>query len=56
MNGRINDTLTAGRQPTVCRSMMLACTGGKMDPPRIAIIRPAAPNFASSPSPFKAIP
>ena len=55
MNGRINETLTAGNHAICSKSMMLACSGGRTEPPRIAIIRPAAPNFASSPIPFKAM-
>ena len=30
--------------------------GGSTEPPKIAIIRPAAPNFASSPNPVSAMP
>jgi hypothetical protein len=56
MKGRMNETLTAGNQAICFRSMILACSGGRTEPPKIAIIRPAAPNLASSPMPFKAIP
>ena len=55
MKGRMNETLTAGNQAICFRSMILACSGGRTEPPKIAIIRPAAPNLASSPMPFKAI-
>lgn len=51
-----NDTLTAGMPNNVLQSIMEACNGGNIEPPNIAIIRPAAPNFASSPIPFRAIP
>ena len=37
-------------------SMTNPWIGGTMAPPRIAITRPAAPNFASSPSPRSATP
>ena len=56
MKGRTNDRLTAGMPHNTCWSMMDACSGGKMEPPKMAIIKPAAPNFASSPKPFKAMP
>ena len=56
MNGKMNETLTAGIEPISFISMILACNGGSTEPPRIAIIRPAAPNLASSPIPFRAIP
>ena len=48
-----NDT---GMPNNVLQSIMEACNGGNIEPPNIAIIRPAAPNFASSPIPFRAIP
>ena len=56
MNGKINERFTAGIFQRVCISIMLACNGGSTEPPRIAIIKPAAPNLASSPKPVKAIP
>ena len=55
-----NEARTAGivRAPrlTVFRSMMAPCSGGITDPPRIAMMSPAAPSFASSPTPLSAIP
>lgn len=56
INGRINDALTAGSQPTVPRSIMEPCNGGIKAPPTIAITNPAAPRVESSPKPFSAIP
>ena len=56
MNGRMNDTLVDGIPNTVCMSMMDACKGGRILPPKIAMIKPAAPNLASSPRPVRAIP
>lgn len=56
MNGKMNDTLTAGMEAISFMSIILACKGGSMEPPKMAIIRPAAPNLASSPIPFNAIP
>ena len=56
MNGKMNDTLTAGMEAISFMSIILACKGGSMEPPKMAIIRPAAPNLASSPIPFSAIP
>ena len=57
MNGSINEAFTAGNElPIVPKSMIEACNGGNIDPPRMAMISPAAPNLASSPIPFNAIP
>lgn len=43
-------------KPMKPASMMAAWTGGMTDPPRIAMIRPAAPILASSPTSSRAIP
>ena len=56
INGSTNDTFTAGRPAISPLSIIIACRGGSTEPPSIAIIRPAAPNFASSPNPLRAIP
>lgn len=52
----MNEMFTAGKLAISFKSIMLACNGGSIEPPKMAMIRPAAPNLASSPKPFKAIP
>ena len=56
IRGNIKEILTAGKFPIIPISIIEACIGGSTEPPSIAIINPAAPNFASSHNPFKAIP
>ena len=52
----LDDKFTAGIPNNVCWSIIQACNGGNTEPPRIAIIKPAAPNLASSPKPRRAMP
>ena len=55
--GEYERGIGGGKSPkTVPRSMIIACNGGSTEPPRMAMIRPAAPNFASSPRPLSAMP
>ena len=49
----MNERLRPGMPNSVPWSIMAAWAGGMMDPPKMAMIRPAAPDLASSPSPSK---
>jgi hypothetical protein len=52
----MKEIFSAGMEKMVLCSIIKLCRGGITDPPKMAIIKPAAPNLASSPSPFSAIP
>ena len=48
MKGNMNEKLTAGRLPTVPKSMIMPWRGGINAPPTIAMTKNAAPNELSS--------
>ena len=49
INGTIKERLTVECPLLIPASIINACNGGKSDPPRMAMIKPAEPNFTSSP-------
>ena len=57
MNGNMNEKLTAGKLPTVPKSIIMPWSGGIKAPPTIAMTKNAAPRELSSKLTFsKAMP